>query len=88
MKTKKSFSTPSAKPVDVEYRLRRAKESAEAALTFINAIDPTAFERLDVHRDMAASVYQLISALGVAIEVAPVKKKRASAARDLEQAAE
>ena len=33
IKNKKSFSTPSAKPVDVEYRLKRLKDTlTEAAI--------------------------------------------------------
>lgn len=77
-KPKKSFATPSTKPVDVEYRLRRAKECAESALDFIKAVHPDAFGSPDggLHQDMLAGVYQLISAIGCAQDAAPAKKAR------------
>lgn len=37
---KKSFATPSAKPADVQYRMRRAFETAQELVMFLGAIDP------------------------------------------------
>lgn len=76
MKTKtKSFQLPSAKPVDVEYRLRRALEATVDISMFVKSIDPAALpegkqaELLNRVLDMAKSILE-------AQEMAPKKKCR------------
>jgi hypothetical protein len=87
IKNKKSFSTPSAKPVDVEYRLRRARESAAAALAFVEAIDPTAFEA-GIHDSSRMAALVLVNTLEAMVSVAPPKKARTKSEKALAAAAE
>lgn len=87
IKNKKSFSTPSAKPVDVEYRLRRAGESAAAALAFLEAIDPAAFGP-GVHDTARLAALVLVNTLEATASAAPPKKTRTKSVKSLSMAAE
>jgi formylmethanofuran dehydrogenase subunit E len=64
----KSFATPSAKPNDVEYRLRRASEVAQELAMFLNSIDPSAFGS-----DSAVHAHALAAVREVVIDVAALK---------------
>lgn len=83
MKTNKSFATPSAKPVDVEYRLKRLRSVLREAQMFLAAIEPS----VDTDRHEL-----LMTGLGAAISTAeafsaPAKKARASAEQKAAKAA-
>jgi hypothetical protein len=73
--TKKSFATPSNKPVDVQYRLKRAVESKAAVEMFIAAIDPTALPE-GIHAAVLTAITELEAALEAAVAAAPQKKAR------------
>ena len=75
MKTKKSFATPSSKPVDVQYRLKRATESKQAVEMFMNAIDPSALPE-GAHAAVLSAIVKLEAALEAAVKSAPQKKAR------------
>lgn len=86
MKAKKSFAQPSNKPVDVQYRLKRALESKAAVEMFMNAIDPSALPD-GAHAAVLAAVVKLEAALEAAVKGAPAKKARGKKAASLEEAA-
>lgn len=80
MKNNKSFQTPSAKPVDVEYRLKRLNQTLEDAMMFLGSIDPSVFPD---------QYSELREALGTAASLAkclraPAKKARGKAAAEKE----
>jgi hypothetical protein len=81
---KKSFATPSNKPVDVQYRLKRANESLAALEMFVQAIDPACFP--EVHADILSQIGSLSSSLLSATNAAPAKKARGKKASAEEQA--
>lgn len=86
MKTiKKSFASASAKPVDVEYRLKRFQESIESAGIFIQAIDAKCFP--DAHSAIIDKLEEIKVLLAKASAVAPKKKSRTKLV-ELDQAAE
>ena len=72
--TKKSFSVPSNKPVDVEYRLKRLRATLSEAQMFLNAIDPEVFPQQ--HEAVASALEALVA--DVAKLKAPAKKARRS----------
>lgn len=73
---KKSFQTPSNKPVDVEYRLKRLRATLGDSLMFLESIDPAVFPT-----EHASMLEALNLALNVACAVkAPAKKARKSEA--------
>ena len=68
----KSFATPSAKPVDVQYRLKRLNQTLEDAAMFLFAIDPTVFpEQFDEVKAALKTVRLAVAGLK-----APEKKAR------------
>ena len=71
--TKKSFAAPSAKPVDVEYRLKRVRETLESAMMFLSAIDPAVFP--ESHAAMQTAI--LDATVAAAAAKSPQKKPRA-----------
>jgi len=80
MKIKKSFANASAKPVDVQYRLKRAFETAEEALMFISSIDPSALPEgtIDTLAQAAVQLSVLVQAAqGMAPEKRGSKKPKA-----------
>lgn len=82
--TKKSFASPSNKPCDVEYRLKRLRGCLSDAHMFLTSIDPSVFPV--EHRD-------LLEAIGEACHVAnsvsaPTKKARKSEAEKARAAEE
>lgn len=81
--TKKSFSVPSNKPVDVEYRLKRLRATLAEAQMFLNAIDPSVFP--EQHEAVASALETL--AADVAKLKAPAKKARKSAEEKAAEAA-
>lgn len=83
MKTKmKSFQAPSSKPVDVEYRLRRALESVTNVLMFVKSVDPSALPE-GKHADAMSAIDSLAALLLEAMDLAPKKRARkAKAARE------
>jgi hypothetical protein len=83
MKTKKSFATPSNKPVDVQYRLKRAMESKVAVEMFMNAIDPAALPE-GVHAAVLSAIVKLEQHLEAAVKGAPAKKARGKKAETIE----
>lgn len=76
MTKNKSFQSPSAKPVDVEYRLKRLRATLGDSLMFLESIDPGVFPT-----EHASMLEALNLALTVACAVkAPAKKARKSEA--------
>lgn len=68
----KSFQTPSAKPCDVEYRVRRLQQTLEEAVMFLGSVDPAVFPELH-----AATAAALDATRVAAFKlVAPAKKPR------------
>lgn len=86
MKAKKSFAQPSNKPVDVEYRLKRAMESKAAVEMFMGAIDPAALPE-GAHAAVLAAVVKLEAALEAAVRGAPTKKARSGKGASAAEAA-
>ena len=84
MKNKKSFEIPSSKPVDIEYRLRRALQSVSEALIFINAIDPAALGEESIHGDMVHQASVLLNSITRAQNMAPQKKARKTKATEFQ----
>lgn len=68
----KSFQTPSAKPCDVEYRVKRLQQTLEEAVMFLGSVDPSVFPELH-----AATASALDATRAAASKlVAPAKKPR------------
>lgn len=75
MPKNQSFQTPSAKPVDVEYRLKRLRATLADAMMFLTAIDPS----VDPERHELLTT-DLTAAMAAAEKFsAPAKKARKSA---------
>lgn len=72
---KKSFATPSSKPVDVEYRLKRATATLAETAMFIRAIDKKAFPE-GMLKNILAMTKFLDRGLYEARKVAPAKRAR------------
>lgn len=72
---KKSFATPSNKPVDVEYRLKRLRATLNEATMFLGAIDPS----VDPDRHLALHNALITATDAAAAFCAPAKKARKSA---------
>ena len=68
----KSFQTPSAKPCDVEYRVKRLQQTLEDAAMFLGSVDPSVFPEL--HAEAAAAL--AATRASAAKLVAPAKKPR------------
>lgn len=84
MKNKKSFENPSNKPVDVEYRLRRAQQSIEEALIFIRAIDPNVFPE-GFHSDTVRAAETLSAYIAQSQISAPKKRPRKTKSSESEE---
>ena len=76
---KKSFATPSNKPVDVQYRLKRAAETTQQAEMFIRAIDSAALPE-GTHAAVLEALRVVEAAVAAAAAGAPQKKARGKAA--------
>lgn len=73
-RAKKSFAAPTAKPCDVEYRLRRLQERMTDTLMFLRSIDPSVYPA-----DYAAVATALDAASATVFAwKAPAKKARRS----------
>lgn len=83
MKNKKSFAAPSAKPVDVEYRIKRLRETLADAEMFLNAIDPVVFPEL--HAKVRSTLIDTMASAGEL--KAPAKKPRRTAEEKAQEAA-
>ena len=81
MKIKKSFANPTAKPIEVEYRLKRALETLEEAQMFVNAIDPVALPEGTVSH-LAQRIVELTVLVRGAQGMAPKKRGSAPPAAD------
>jgi len=77
--TKKSFAAPSAKPVDVEYRIKRLNQTLEEAAMFLFAIDPSVFP--EQFEEVQNALRAVRNAAGVL--KAPEKKPRGKKAVEL-----
>jgi hypothetical protein len=76
--TKKSFAAPSAKPVDVEYRIKRLNQTLEEAAMFLFAIDPSVFP--EQFEEVSNALRAVRNAAGVL--KAPAKKPRGKKAAE------
>lgn len=82
-KTKKnqSFALPSNKPVDVEYRLKRAAQVLDQAIMFLSAIDPTALPD-ELLNGLLTDAQRLAEGVGYAQGARPTKKSRKATAEE------
>ena len=76
--TKKSFENPSAKPVDVEYRIKRLNQTLAEAAMFLFAIDPSVFP--EQFEEVKNALRAVRNAAGVL--KAPAKKPRGKKAAE------
>ena len=72
----KSFALPSSKPVDVEYRLKRAAQTVEQTIMFLEAIDASVLPPGHLE-GLLADVKRVQDGIDYAVAARPEKKTRA-----------
>lgn len=75
MRSTKSFLTPSSKPVDVEYRVKRARQTLAQLVVFVASIDASGFAAAD-HAAATSALASLETSLAGLDAARPTKKPR------------